>query len=410
MNKVKKIQSCRVCGSNFYQKKLNLLPTPPANNLCTSFKKSIKSKKIPLSVVMCKKCKHIQLEYIVSPKHLFKNYLYASSQSDFFKNHFKQFAKDLKDYVPEGSLVVEVGSNDGYLLNELKNNNFIPVGIEPSKKLCLISKQYDTNVINNYLCSKSIKKIKSKYGAADVVLGNNVFAHIDNILESFLLVNQLLKNNGIFIIEVADFNKIVKDGIFDTIYHEHMSYHTVSGIVELAKRSGFSLKDVVDISSHGGSLRFLFEKNDSFYISDKVKEKIKKENVSIKSFYTIEKNIKQKQYDLNNIIEGNFYDYEIIGYGAPAKLVTLMHQMGIKTNIRYVIDDNALKQNKYVPGLGYMVISLDQAKKYLLNKDKVLLIVFPWNLSDEIISKIKMLKHDNIYVLKIFPKVEYIEI
>lgn len=408
---VKELTSCRICNSKFYKKKLKLNDTPIANELYPNKEGSLLADKIPLVVVMCKMCKHIQLKHIVSKKRLFDNYVYSSSTSSFFQDHFKNLSNILKNNYLEKGVIIEVGSNDGYFLNELTKNNFTAVGIEPSKELYNLSKKYNVNVINDYLGEQSVNKVLKKYGQADIVVGNNVFAHIEKLPESFLLVNKMLKNSGLFIIEVANFNKILEDGIFDTIYHEHMSYHTIFGFIQLSRQCGFAIKNVFDIPSHGGSFRFILEKTDSFYISQNVIEKINNEGVDIKSFKKIEKTINKKKKDLQKIIKNKYKDYKIIGYGAPAKLVTFMYQMFADSfNIEYVVDDNEMKQNKYIPGLGYKIISYDNLHNIIKKYEKVVFIIFPWNLSEEIIEKIKKIECDKISIIKAFPVVESLDI
>jgi 2-polyprenyl-3-methyl-5-hydroxy-6-metoxy-1,4-benzoquinol methylase len=394
------LKVCRLCQGTFYKRKLKLKPTPLANKLYSSYEESICAVEYPLVVVMCKRCKHIQLKYIVNANLLFDDYVYASGESVFFKNHFNNLAIKINNYVSSSSIIVEIGSNDGYLLKEIAKYGHNVIGIEPSNILANISRQKGLKVVNDYMTDYVIKDIKKNHKQIDLVIGNNVFAHIENLKNAFTLVNTLLKNDGYFIFEVNNFIKIANKGYFDTIYHEHMSYHTITGIVDLIKMTGFKIIDVEDIDTHGGSYRFILQKSAVFDIPPQILSKIQVENLSPNIFLKLKIKILLKSIKWKIKMRFAHSKTLYMGYGAPAKLITLLYQLGLqKLPFDKIVDDNILKQNLFIGGVGYKIIKKPRTAHTMC------FIIFPWNLSNEIIKNIKKIKCKKLSVIEIFPNI-----
>jgi len=411
----RQLKTCRICGGNFDSRSLRLVDTPLANELYETKEDSLEAEKFPLELVICKDCSHVQLKHIVSPQRLFSKYVYRSGNSTFFQKHFAGLAASLKNQLPKGSLVIEVGSNDGFLLGELEKIGMKSVGIEPSEQLANFSRDSGRTAKTGYLNQDVVDEIIEEFGRAEAVVGNNVFAHIDDLLSAFKLVNELLKEGGLFIFEVADFEKLVENGLFDTIYHEHMSYHTAIGLLKLSKLSNFSLEEVSEIEPHGGSLRFSLRKGwkegkHGITVENRIKRerKIGLDKSSI--FQDIERDIAQKRSDLNRVLSNTSSQVKLVGYGAPAKLVTFCYQMGLKPgDLEYIIDDNEFKQNSFIPGLAYKVVSVNQIKELISKvwKDSPLsFLIFPWNLSSEIVEKLSKWAPPGSYIVKAFPAIE----
>jgi len=410
----RELQACRICAGEFARTSLKLIETPLANELYSSKTESLAAQTFPLEVVICEKCKHVQLKHIVSPKRLFDNYVYRSGNSKFFNAHFTSLAKFISGKLSAGSgLVVEVGSNDGFLLGELQKENLMAVGIEPSEKLASHCRRIGLEVKQGYLDNDIVESILGEFGPADVVVGNNVFAHIDDLVSAFRLVEKLLKKEGFFVFEVADFAKLVETGIFDTIYHEHMSYHTVSGLMKLSELSGFRVIDVFEIEPHGGSLRFVLAKTQSSYtassgVDSRINYELENQLDSPAAFTRVENDIKSRKLDLQKLLLG-LTSNQLIGYGAPAKLVTFAYQMDLRSDqIDYVIDDNELKQGNFIPGMGYEIISTSRVNEMILEGkrfENLSILIFPWNLSGEIVDKMKTWCPPGTYLLRAFPKV-----
>ena len=418
---IKTLSNCRLCTGNFFEKTLKLKSTPPANELYPTKDSATKAEKFPLEVVMCQKCRHVQLKHIVSPKRLFDEYIYKSGTSKFFNEHFDNLASKIASEFPVNNYVLEVGSNDGVLLTSLNKRGIKSIGIEPSEYLAKECINRNLNVYNSYLDENTVVKITQSHGKASIVLGNNVFAHIEDMKGAFKYVFEILEDSGIFIFEVAHFKYILTDGLFDTIYHEHMSYHTATALESFATASGFKIFRIEEISSHGGSLRFYLSKN-----HDKLKEPsvelIKNDELKlglnqVEALSLIEDKIKETKESAARMIKdiGLGDNTVFVGYGAPAKVVTFLAQMELEEiNLIGVIEDNVEKQNRFLPGSGFAIKSLEEMKKLIsVNESKEVclnFLIFPWNLKKEIVEKLSKWVPKNSNAVVFFPKVEKVEI
>ena len=418
---IKTLTKCRLCTGEFFEKTLKLKSTPPANELYPTQESAKEAEKFPLEVVMCQKCRHVQLKHIISSKRLFDDYIYKSGTSKFFNEHFDKLASKILSEFPVNSYVLEVGSNDGILLTSLNKRGIKSIGIEPSEYLAKECINRNLNVYNAYLDEKTVGQITQSHGKASIVLGNNVFAHIEDMKTAFNNVFEILENSGIFIFEVAHFKYILTDGLFDTIYHEHMSYHTATALESFATASGFKIFRIEEISSHGGSLRFYLSKN-----HDKLKEPsvelIKNDELKlglnqVEALSLIEDKIKETKESAARMIKdiGLGDNTVFVGYGAPAKVVTFLAQMELEEiNLIGVIEDNVEKQNRFLPGSGFAIKSLEEMKKLISvnesNEVCLNFLIFPWNLKKEIVEKLSKWVPKNSNAVVFFPKVEKVEI
>jgi len=415
------LTNCRLCSGEFYQKTLKLKSTPPANELYKSKDEARAAEKFPLEVVMCQKCRHVQLKQIVSPKKLFDDYVYKSGTSRFFNDHFDNLASTLVAEFKVDNYVLEVGSNDGILLTSLAKRGVKSIGIEPSNFLAKECIGNNLNVYNTYLDSKVVAEIIQSHGHASIVLGNNVFAHIDDMRTAFKNVLDLLDDSGVFIFEVAHFKYILLDGLFDTIYHEHMSYHTAIALEKFALETGFKLFRIEEIPSHGGSLRFYLSKGKDQLIDQSVKKIINEEvdlglnEVEVLSL--IEGKIKNTKQATDIMLKeiGVSPNEVFVGYGAPAKVVTFLAQMDMEDmNLIGIIEDNIDKQSKFLPGSGFAINSLEEIQRLITEnarkESRINFLIFPWNLKSEIIEKLGKWAPKNSNAVVFFPSVEKVKI
>ena len=374
--------NCRCCGGKNLKRVLSLGFQPLANNLIEN--KKTKFDKYPLELNFCSDCYNVQLSVSVNPKKMFSNYYYLSSTSQSFRSHFEQAAKK---YVKEFKLnklsqIIDVGSNDGvglFPFKELGIKNLL--GIEPAKNLCKISNKKGIKTLNDFLNLNSLKKIKNK---ADLILASNVFAHSDNLKEMGECILKLLSKNGTAIIEVQYLLRTLKDLTFDNIYHEHYNYWSLTSIKNFFDNLGGKIYKAEEIDTHGGSLRIYVSKNLDKKIDKSVSNLLRiEENYGIKKFATYKvfanKILKIKKNVLNNIKNLKNKSNSIIGYGAPAKATTALNFFGISEEIDFIIEDNKLKQNKYVPGVNIPIYSKNKIKN---NKSTIL--VLAWNFFKEI--------------------------
>jgi len=418
----KTLDNCRLCHGKFFPKTLKLKETCAANELYPSQESAKKATKFPLEVVMCSECKHVQLLHIVSPQRLFDDYVYKSGISNFFVKHFEELAKLVASEYPISSYVLEVGSNDGTLLTALKRRDIKAIGLEPSANLVNGCNSAGLEVIQAYLDKSSVSKLLTEHGQASIVIGNNVFAHIEDMREAFTNVFDVLNETGLFIFEVAHFKNILSEGIFDTIYHEHMSYHTVLALQPFAKEFGFKITKIQKISPHGGSLRFFLSKKPGSKVDSSVNEIIAEEiELGLdqeKVLTSIENRIRNLRKSISGLIkEANEATPSIIfGYGAPAKVVTFLAQMELEElNLIGIIDDNQDKQNKFLPGTGFPIKSTFEMKSALSHQEKIenkviTCLIFPWNLNVEILEKLRDFLPKKSKVIWFFPQPQKVEL
>ena len=374
---------CRSCESTNLKRVLSLGYQPLANNLLNQ--KREKHELYPLELNYCPKCHNCQLSVAVDQKKMFSNYLYTSSTSLSFRNHFieaaKKYTKELK-LKPNKSYIIDVGSNDGVALKPFKEAGFKKIlGIEPAKNLAKIANKNKIKTFNGFLENKNLKKIK---GSADLILASNVFAHSDKLKEMTDCMLKLLNKNGTIIIEVQYLLNTLKDLTFDNIYHEHYNYWSLTSLVNFFNNFESTIYKAEKIITHGGSLRIYIKNNKKIKIQSNVKVLLKEEeNFGIKKYKTYqefgEKINKLKENVTRNIMELKKNNKKIVGFGAPAKATTALNFFGITNQIAYVIEDNKLKHNKFIPG----VLIPIKDKKTLKEKD-VLILVLAWNFFDEI--------------------------
>ncbi len=373
---------CRCCGSKNLKRILSLGFQPLANNLVKN--KKTKYDKYPLELNFCSNCYNVQLSVSVNPKKMFSNYYYLSSTSKSFRSHFDQAAKKyVKEFkLDKQSHIIDIGSNDGVGLLPFKKLGIKKLlGVEPAKNLCKISNKKGIKTLNHFLNLKSLKKIKNK---ADLILASNVFAHSDNLKEMGECILKLLSKNGTVVIEVQYLLRTLKDLTFDNIYHEHYNYWSLTSIKNFFDNLGGKIYKAEEIDTHGGSLRIYVSKNLDKKIDKSVSNLLRiEENYGIKKFATYKvfanKILKIKKNVLNNIKNLKNKSNSIIGYGAPAKATTALNFFGISEEIDFIIEDNKLKQNKYVPGVNIPIYSKNKIKN---NKSTIL--VLAWNFFREI--------------------------
>jgi SAM-dependent methyltransferase len=396
MKNYRELSCCRICGGNFYPEVIRLRDSPLANELYLSKEEALNADLFPLEVVECQSCKHVQLKYIVDPERLFSNYVYASGTSKTFRDHFTKLAEKLSDVAP-GGLVLEVGSNDGTLLEALTTHGMRAVGIEPSQQLAEISKEKCEAVYTNFLDKELSDFLIKEYGDFDFVVGNNVFAHIDDLVGAFRIAQTILKPNGYLVFEVAHALKLVEQKLFDTIYHEHMSYHTVISLDIFIRKLGFNIADVEEIEMHGGSIRVICQKSTSqSELPPEVKEIFRREVLagldSSDWMHEFNAHLDRLSSETKNAIQGEPVSTTWFGYGAPAKAVTFINEFELdQIGLIGIIDDNPGKQGKFLPISGIKVVSSIEMESNLipsLNPVNLNCVIFPWNLSAEIVSKL----------------------
>ncbi len=389
---------CRSCGNTQLKRVVSLGYQPLANNLIN--KKEERCDLYPLEMNYCKKCHNCQLSVAVDPKKMFTNYLYTSSTSEVFRNHFveaaKKYSKELK-LNKKKSYIIDIGSNDGVALKPFLDLGFKKVlGIEPAKNLAKLANMNKIKTFNGFLDKQNIKKIKKN---ADLILASNVFAHSDKLKEMADCMLSLLSKKGTIIIEVQYLMNTLKDLTFDNIYHEHYNYWSLTSLIFFFNQFDAKIFKSEKVNTHGGSIRVYIKKDKKVKVETSVKKILKEEeSFGIKNFKTYqkfgEKVYKIRQNVLANIKKLKDNDKTIIGYGAPAKATTALNFFGISKEIDFIVEDNKLKHNKFIPGVKIPIKNKSQIK----NKKNTLLVL-AWNFYKDI-KKNNLALSDNFINIK----------
>ena len=374
---------CRSCGNINLKRVVSLGYQPLANNLINN--KNEKCDLYPLDVNYCNKCHNCQLSVSVDPKKMFANYLYTSSTSKVFRDHFvnaaKKYSNELK-LNKKKSYIIDIGSNDGVALKPFLELGFKDVlGIEPAKNLAKLANKNKIKTFNGFLEKKNLKKIKKN---ADLILASNVFAHSDKLKEMAECMFSMLGKNGTIVIEVQYLMNTLKDLTFDNIYHEHYNYWSLTSLINFFNHFDAKIFRSEKVDTHGGSIRIYVKKEKKIKIETSVKKMLKEEEkFGIKNFKTYEK-FGKKVYEirenvLKNIKKLKDKNKTIIGYGAPAKATTALNFFGISKEINFIVEDNKLKHNKFIPGVKIPIVHKSKIK----NKNNTLLVL-AWNFYKDI--------------------------
>lgn len=396
MDELVKVKKCRICHSKDLTDVIDLGSQPIPNGFLKKEQLKIKEKKYPLAVSFCNTCSLMQLKYLVKPSIMFKNYLYIPSSSKTRIEHFKSLAEEVKEkaMLNEESLVIDIGSNDGSLLLCFKNLGTRVLGVDPAENLVKVALLSGIETVNGYFNSKLAKSVATKYGKAKAILATNVIAHIPDVLEVLDGANRLMEDEGIFVMQFPYLLDLLEKNLFDTIYHEHLSYFSVKSLLFLAERSNLEIFDIKRNSLDGGAIRVYWKKRNN--------QNVKINQAGIKKILTQEKNYGLYKKDTYKKFSGRIENLKkeslrrfkkikknkktIIGYGAAAKANVLLNYFGLDNKtIDYLVDSTPYKQGLYTPGSHIPIYSED--KIYETNPDYIL--IFAWNFSKEIIEKNK---------------------
>ena len=385
--------TCRQCNSSDLTLAIKIKETPTANSFVKKSQITLTQPKYPLNVYFCNSCKHLQLVDVIDPQYLYKNYLYVSGTSKIFVKHFKNYFKSIKENYFKNGLIIDIGSNDGTLLSFFKEDGFEVLGIEPAKKIANEALNKGIPTLIDFFSNELSKKILTSHGSAAVITANNVFAHIDNPKSFLKGIKTLIKGSkGIFIVEVSYLLDVIKDNLFDTIYHEHLDYHSIISLNRFFIENGLEIFNIEHVDSHGGSVRVFTQIIDGqFEISNSVKEFLLNEIESgldrIETYLQFSKKINNIGSELKTFLKLlKSKGKTIIGYGAPAKATTLMYHFDIGPEIiSYIIDDSKWKQGLYTPGMHIPIVS----KNHLKEQKPDYILILAWNFASSIIKNNK---------------------
>jgi SAM-dependent methyltransferase len=350
--------SCRLCESTNLELALPLTPTPVADHFVSTSVVDTPQELFALDLHMCVDCGHVQLLEVVDPVHLFENYIYFTSSSPGLVEHFRRYSEEVlaRFNLAANALVVDIGSNTGSLLQFFKQHGCRVVGIDPAKEIAHTATASGIPTVADFFSPSVADSIRIQEGSAELVTANNVFAHADNLAQMAEGVRRLLSPQGVFIFEVNHLGDIVKNFLFDTVYHEHLCYHSVTPLRRFLARFGMEIFDISHSSSKGGSIRVFAQLQGGPHIirpsvseyllreeSDKLHEMITWER------YTAQVQRKRSEI-LCKLLEIKRAGARVAGFGASPTVTTLMYHFGLAEHLTYLVDDNSKRHGLLSPG------------------------------------------------------------
>jgi len=390
--------SCRFCSAPLEHVFADLGVSPFANSYVPPERLTAAEPFLPLSALVCARCFLVQLqEHGGTPEEIFSDYAYFSSYSTTWLEHAKEYAAAMTERfsLGGGSKVVEVASNDGYLLQYFVEAGIDVLGIEPAANVAAVAEENGVATVVRFFGRDAATDLRDAH-AADLLVGNNVLAHVPDLNDFVAGLALLLKPTGVITMEFPHLLRLVNDVQYDTIYHEHFSYFSFSAARRVFAAHGLTLFDVEEIPTHGGSLRIYgrHEADETKPVGDRVGELLEREEEAgygrLETYLAFSEQVKrQKRAVLSFLIEAKEEGRTIAGYGAPAKGNTLLNYCGIGTDfIDYTVDRNPHKQGHYLPGTRIPI--LDPCEVERTRPDY--LFILPWNLKDEVMEQMSVIR------------------
>lgn len=408
---------CRFCNNNLTHEFIDLVNSPPSNSFLT--KEQLNEPEIfyPLKLYVCDKCFLVQIDEYKGSKEIFnQNYAYFSSYSTSWLEHAKRYVEMVIDRFEfnENSQVIEIASNDGYLLQYFKLKQIPVLGIEPAANVAMSAQEKGIETIEDFFGANLANRLFSQDRMADLIIGNNVFAHVPDVNDFVAGLKIALKDNGVITLEFPHLMQLIEQNQFDTIYHEHFSYFSFATAKLIFKKHGLELFDVEQISTHGGSLRIYGKHKDdaSKNISPNVTELLHEEKtkgMQTTEYYDgFQNKADRVKYDLIDfLIKQQKNGKRVAAYGAAAKGNTLLNYCGIKKDlIEFVVDASSHKQGKYLPGSHIPVVNEDEITKW--KPDFVMIL--PWNIKDEIAEQLSYIRDWGGRFVVAVPEIKVIEV
>lgn len=390
---------CRFCNTELKNEFIDLVNSPASNSFLTREQLNESETFFPLKVFTCENCFLVQVdEYKKSGDIFNSDYVYFSSFSKSWLQHSKEYTEKMTSRfgLDNNSLVVEIASNDGYLLQYFKDKNIPVLGIEPTKNTADAAKEKGIDSVIDFFGVRLAKDLANKNIKADLLLGNNVLAHVPDIKDFVGGMKILLKPQGVITMEFPHLMQLIDNKQFDTIYHEHFSYLSFYTVSLIFESQGLKMFDLEELPTHGGSLRIYacHEEDISKKIGENVEALQKKEaskGITDLDYYSgfTEKALQVKINLLDFLIKQKRENKKVAAYGAAAKGNTLLNYCGVKNDlIEYVVDANPNKQNKFLPASHIPVFDENFLKEH--KPDYV--IIFPWNLQKEVITQLDYIR------------------
>jgi len=390
--------SCRFCGTGLRRTFVDLGLSP----LCETYPSAADLARgemyYPLHVYVCEKCWLVQLEEYESPEQIFSDYAYFASFSDSWLKHCERYCEAMKTRFGLGrqSLVVEVASNDGYLLQYFVKSAVPVLGIEPAANVAKVAVEKGVPTLVRFFGTELAKSLAAEGKLADLVLGNNVLAQVPDLNDFVEGLKIMLKPEGVLTLEFPHLLQLIQLNEFDTIYHEHFSYFSMLTTIKIMEAHGMKVFDVEELKSHGGSLRVYacradskthpVEPNVGKVLGDEIRAGLDR----IDGYESFARQVRETKLALVDfLLTAAKQGKKVAGYGAPGKSATLLHYCGIKKDfIEYTVDRSPYKQGRFLPGSRIPIYHPDRIRE--TKPDYI--VILPWNLKDEIMQQLQFIR------------------
>ena len=405
----KTINKCQISGIKDLKTILSLGYLPAVNKLKKIGNLLSEDSFYPAELMFSPSSKLVQLSTVVNKEILFpKEYPYTSSTTKILRENFKELYEDCKKIINISSqdLIIDIGSNDGNLLNNFKLNHRV-LGITP-EKIGKVAIKKGINTLIKYFDDKTAKLVLKKYGKAKIITATNVFAHIENVNSLMKNILKILKKNGVFISESHYLVPLIKTNQYDTIYHEHLRYYSLTSLKYLFEMYGMKIIHAKPIKTHGGSIRVYAARKNNFKINKSVKKILKYEKnfLTWNTFLNFKKNVVKSKLNLYSLLKNlKKNNKKIYGIGAPSRASTLINYVGLDENIIDCIleIDGSYKIGNYIPGKKIPILS----EKLLYNKPPDYVILFSWHITSELKLNLKKKGYKGKFIIPLpSPRIE----
>lgn len=383
---------CRLCNGTRIELVLPIAASPVADAYVTREQLGERQDAYPLDLYLCSDCGHVQNIDVVDPEILFRDYLYVTSSSLGLVEHYRRYASEViaQFEVKPGALALEIGSNDGSLLGFFKAKGLKVLGIDPARRIAEDASARGIPTLPEFFGSKLAEGLQAEYGRAAIIAANNVFAHADNLADIVQGIRMMLEDDGVFVFEVSYLPDIVNRFLFDTVYHEHVSYHSIVPLARFFERLGMQLFDVQRINSKGGSIRGFAQRSPEGRraVTSRVMEMSAAEErgqfgkPAVYRAYSDA--IAARKAAVEKVVdEARASGKTVAGYGASTTVTTLMWHFDLTQKLEFLADDNPLKQGLFAPKCHLPVLASEEL--YTRRPDYV--VILAWNYAEQIIKR-----------------------
>lgn len=384
---------CRLCESSRLASVVDLGATPPCESFLSEDLLNLPESTYPLHLRVCADCLLLQIPALITPEETFTEYAYFSSYSESWMRHAREFTAAAITRLGLGpdSFVVEVASNDGYLLGNVVAAGIPCLGIEPSANVGAAARTAGVPTLTEFLTEDSARRVRAEYGAADLVVANNVYAHIPDLRGFTRSLRTLVAEDGWISIEVHHALNLVRHGQFDTIYHEHFQYYTLASAQRALATAGLAVAEVETLPTHGGSLRIWARPEAVAEPSPRVAELLAIEADAglhtVEGYRSLREQAERVRQDLLRfLLDQKAAGRRVVGYGAPGKGNTLLNYCGIRPDLlEYTVDRNPYKHGRFTPGTR---IPIHPPERIGADRPDFVLVL-PWNLETELTAQLR---------------------